>query len=207
MYDYKNDIYPIEPTPVIKEILDEAHKLNTPIVQFESINLMIKYIKIYKIKHILEIGSAIGYSAIMLASYTDVKIITIERDEQSFLRAVKNVKKAKLESKIKVIHSDALIYEPEEDYKCDLLFIDAAKASYIRFFDRFSPYVKIGGMVITDNVLFHGLVEHPSKIKSKRIKQLVRKITAYNKYILSLDNYESYLYHIGDGLLISYKKR
>ncbi len=207
MYDYQSNEYPIELTPVIKDILAEAKKLNTPIIQFESIRLIIKYIKINKLKKVLEIGSAIGYSAIMLATYTDVSIITIERDETSYLRAIKNVKKAGLESRIKVVFSDALIYKLEEDYQCDLLFIDAAKASYIHFFDRFSPYVKIEGMVITDNVLFHGLVEHPDKIKSKRIKQLVKKISAYNKYILGLDNYESYLYHLGDGLMISYKKR
>jgi len=207
MYDYQSNEYPIELTPVIKDILAEAKKRNTPIIQFESIRLIIKYIKINKLKKVLEIGSAIGYSAIMLATYTDVSIITIERDETSYLRAIKNVKKAGLESRIKVVFSDALIYKLEEDYQCDLLALDAARASYLHFFDRFSPYVKIEGMVITDNVLFHGLVEHPDKIKSKRIKQLVKKISAYNKYILGLDNYESYLYHLGDGLMISYKKR
>ena len=119
MYDYQSNEYPIELTPVIKDILAEAKKLNTPIIQFESIRLIIKYIKINKLKKVLEIGSAIGYSAIMLATYTDVSIITIERDETSYLRAIKNVKKAGLESRIKVVFSDALIYKLEEDYQCD----------------------------------------------------------------------------------------
>jgi len=207
MSDYVTNVNKVTLTPALQEILLDAKELKIPIISDDAIHFIIQLIQISKTKQILEIGSAIGYSAIMMATYTDAFVTTIERDEDSYNRAIENVKKAGLESRIAVILSDALEYEPQEDYQCDLLFIDAAKAAYITFFERFSPYVREGGMIVTDNVLFHGLVEQPQTIQSKRIKQLVKKISAYNTFIKELDDYGSYLYKIGDGLTLSIKQR
>ena len=206
MSDYLKQINPKRTNPVIEEILQEATLLKTPIIRFDAINLIIQMINSSHAKQVLEIGSAIGYSAIMIATFTKASVVTIERDEDSYKRAIKNVKKANLESKITVILSDALNYQIKEDFQCDLLFIDASKSSYIKFFEKYEKYVCSSGMIVSDNLLFHGLVEAPELIETKNKRQLVKKIRNFNEYIMDQPNYDSYIYDIGDGLSISIKK-
>ncbi len=206
MSDYLKQINPKRTNPVIEEILQEATLLKTPIIRFDAINLIIQMINSSHAKQVLEIGSAIGYSAIMIATFTKASVVTIERDEDSYKRAIKNVKKANLESKITVILSDALNYQIKEDFQCDLLFIDASKSSYIKFFEKYEKYVCSSGMIVSDNLLFHGLVEEPELIETKNRRQLVKKIRNFNEYIMDQPNYDSYIYDIGDGLSISIKK-
>jgi len=206
MSDYLKQINPKRTNPVIEEILQEATLLKTPIIRFDAINLIIQMINSSHAKQVLEIGSAIGYSAIMIATFTKASVVTIERDEDSYKRAIKNVKKANLESKITVILSDALNYQIKEDFQCDLLFIDASKSSYIKFFEKYEKYVCSSGMIVSDNLLFHGLVEAPELIETKNRRQLVKKIRNFNEYIMDQPNYDSYIYDIGDGLSISIKK-
>lgn len=206
MSDYLTQINPKRTNPVIEEILQEAALLKTPIIRIDAINLMIQLIQASHSKQVLEIGSAIGYSAIMIATYTDALVLTIERDEESYHRAIKNVKKANLESKITVILGDALDYQISEDFQCDLLFIDASKSSYIKFFEKYESYVVPSGIIVSDNLLFHGLVEDPELIETKNKKQLVRKIRNFNEYMMDQKRYDSYIYDIGDGLSISIKK-
>lgn len=206
MSDYLNQINPKRTNPVIDEILQEASLLKTPIIRMDAINLMIQLIQASHCKQVLEIGSAIGYSAIMIATFTDASVLTIERDEESYNRAIKNVKKANLESKITVILGDALNYQISEDFKCDLLFIDASKSSYIKFFEKYESYVVSSGIIVSDNLLFHGLVESPEGIETKNKKQLVKKIRNFNEYIMQQTKYDTYIYDIGDGLSISIKK-
>lgn len=206
MNDYLNQINPKRSTPLIEEILEEAKALETPIIRIDAINFLIQFIKASKIKHVLEIGSAIGYSAIMIATYTDALVTTIERHPDNYNRALNNIKKAKLESKINLILADANEYNMDEDYKCDLLFIDASKSSYIRFFEKYEKFLNESGIVVSDNLLFHGFVESPEKIISRNKKQLVRKINKFNEYIVNHPNYDTYIYEIGDGLSISIRK-
>ncbi|MBN2541036.1 MAG: O-methyltransferase [Bacilli bacterium] len=206
MNDYLNRINPSLKTPVIEDLLVQAEKLNTPIIREDAIRLILQLIQLSKTKKILEIGTAIGYSAIMMATYSDCHVTTIERDEESFKIAKKNIAKANLTSQIDVIHMDANLYTPHEEEMFDLLFIDAAKANYERFFERFEAHVKPGGLIICDNLLFHGLVEHPEETHSKNTKSLVKKIDNFNRFLTSKEGYETTLYEIGDGLSISIKK-
>jgi predicted O-methyltransferase YrrM len=206
MSEYLDSLNPINSNDVIDSILKQAKKLNTPIMQTDAINLLIQLIKTSKTLNVLEIGSAIGYSAIMMATFTDCNVFTIERNIDSYNHAVKNVKEAKLGNRITIVHADALEYELNEDYTCDLLFIDAAKAQYIKFFEKYEKYLNPKGIVISDNLLFHGLVENKDKIESRNVKQLVRKINNFNDYLINNKDYETYIYNIGDGLSISIKK-
>ncbi len=206
MNDYLDSINPKNTNDVIDSILKQAKELNTPIIQTDAINLLIQLIRTSKSKSVLEIGSAIGYSAIMMATFTGCKVYTIERNLDSYNRAVENIKKAKLEDRITIVNADALEYQISEDYKFDLLFIDAAKAQYIKFFEKYENFLKPNGIIISDNLLFHGLVEHKELIESRNVKQLVRKINGFNDYLTNNPNYETYIYDIGDGLSISIKK-
>ncbi|MGM0495590.1 MAG: O-methyltransferase, partial [Bacillota bacterium] len=147
--DFNNDI--------VKSLLNQANNLKIPIITDEGIHFLIQLIKIHSSKKVLEIGSAIGYSSILMALFTDVTITTIERDEKIAKLALKNIKKANLSNRINLIIADANDVSISED-DFDLIFIDAAKASYINFFEKFAKNLKSNGLIICDNLLFKGQV-------------------------------------------------
>lgn len=183
-----------------------AEANNIPIIELDSIKFIMKYIKLNNVKSVLEIGTAIGYSAILMANATEsVEITTIEKDEKRYREAVKNVNACGLDKRIEVVYNDALEINLA-GHSYDLIFIDAAKGGYIKYFEKFCNYLNPGGVIITDNLKFHGLVKNKSSIKSKNLKGIVDKI---EKYIEFLDNNKDYVtkyYDIGDGLSVSFKK-
>jgi len=142
----------------------------------------------------------------MMATFTECNVFTIERNLESYNQAVENIKEAKLEDRITIVYADALEYEISEDYQFDLLFIDAAKAQYTKFFEKYEKFLKPKGIVISDNLLFHGLVEHKELIESRNMKQLVRKINRFNDFLKNNEQYDTYIYKIGDGISLSIKK-
>ena len=204
MNKYLNSLNKLPNSDLVKDVLLEAKELKTPIISDEGLSFLIQVIRIAKAKKVLEIGSAIGYSAIMMALNTDSIITTIERDEISYQRAFNNVKKAGLDGRINLIKGDALEVELNDMF--DLIFIDAAKGQYLKFLDRFKNNLISGGVVICDNLLFHGMIENQDEIDSKRLKNLVKKIDDFNHKLIEHDDFESYIYEIGDGLSISIKK-
>ena len=190
----------------IESIKNYALENNVPIMQDDGINYLTNYIKKNKIKKILEIGTAIGYSAIMMCLVdNDIEVTTIERDEKRYLEAIKNVKKFKLEDRINLIYNDALEVKINETY--DLIFIDAAKAQNTKFFEKFERNLRDGGSIITDNMYFHGLVfKDEEDIGSRNLRQLVRKVKNYTLFLEKNDKYDTEFLNIGDGLAISIKK-
>lgn len=191
---------------IIKEIKEYAIKNKVPIMNQEGIDFLTTFIIKYQIKNILEVGTAIGYSAIMMTLCgPNIKVTTIERDEQRYLEAIKNIKKIGLEDRITLIFNDAL--KTRIDDKYDLIFIDAAKAQNIKFFELFERNLKDGGFIITDNMYFHGLVNKNEKeIKSRNVRGIVRKIKDYITFLKDNDNYNTTIYDIGDGIAVSEKK-
>ncbi len=190
----------------IESIKNYALENNVPIMQDDGINYLTNYIKKNKIKKILEIGTAIGYSAIMMCLVdNDIEVTTIERDEKRYLEAIKNVKKFKLEDRINLIYNDALEVKINETY--DLIFIDAAKAQNTKFFEKFERNLRDGGSIITDNMYFHGLVfKDEEDIGSRNLRQLVRKVKNYTLFLEKNNKYDTEFLNIGDGLAISIKK-
>lgn len=190
----------------IESIKNYALENNVPIMQDDGINYLTNYIKKNKIKKILEIGTAIGYSAIMMCLVdNDIEVTTIERDEKRYLEAIKNVKKFKLEDRINLIYNDALEVKINEIY--DLIFIDAAKAQNTKFFEKFERNLSDGGSIITDNMYFHGLVfKDEEDIGSRNLRQLVRKVKNYTLFLEKNNKYDTEFLNIGDGLAISIKK-
>ena len=191
---------------LIKQIKDYAELNNVPIMTDDGIDYLTKYIKDNNVKNILEVGAAIGYSSIMMCGVDeDICVTTIERDEKRYLEAVKNIKKFNLEDRINLIYNDAL--EVNIDGEFDLIFIDAAKAQNRKFFEKFEKNLKTDGTIITDNMNFHGLVDtDPSKIESRNLRQLVRKVRDYRDFLESNKEFESKFLDIGDGLAISKRK-
>ena len=140
----------------------------------------------------------------MMALNTNAEVITIEKDELSYNRAIKNISNGNLNSRIKLINADALQIELDDMF--DLIFIDAAKGQYLKFLERFKHNLNVGGVVICDNLLFHGLVSDKEQIESKRLISLVNKIDDFNHKLIEHPDFDSFIYEIGDGLSISIKK-
>lgn len=183
------------------EILNQALEFDVPIMQEEGIKFLINFIKENNIKNILEFGSAIGYSAINMALISnDIEITTIERDTFRYSLAVSNINKFNLEKQITIINDDVFNFEISKNY--DLVFIDAAKAQNTKFFEKVANNTKY---IITDNLLFHGLVGTSSDIKSRNLRGLVRKIENYIEFLKNNKEFETKFYQIGDGIAVSKK--
>ena len=191
---------------LIEEMKNYAVINHVPIITDGGLHYLEDYIKKHNIKNILEVGTAIGYSAICMCNIdSDITVTTIERDEARYLEAVKNIKRANLEDRIELIFGDALEVNLEDKY--DLIFIDAAKAQNGKFFERFEINLKDNGTIITDNMNFHGLVfKNEEEIESRNLRQLVRKVRNYKEFLISNPKYETLFLDIGDGLAVSVKK-
>ena len=189
----------------IKKIKEYAKLENVPIMQDDGIEFLTTFIIKNQVKTVLEIGTAIGYSAIKMAlSSPNLKIVSIERDEKRYLEAVKNIKKMQLEDRITLIFKDALDVKLED--KFDLIFIDAAKSQSIHFFEQFERNLNDRGYIVTDNLNFHGYVfKKEEEIKSKNLRALVRKIKDYHKYLEENTKFKTKFYDIGDGISVSYR--
>lgn len=190
------------------EALKKNALLNkVPIISDEGLEFLLLIIRLTKAKKILEIGTAIGYSAINMALLnTSIKVDTLERKEAMVIEAHENIKKFKLEGQISVICCDALEYNEENlasDY--DLIFIDAAKAQYIKFFEKYEKRLKPQGVIVSDNLLFHDLVLRKEKIESKNVRNLVEKIKTYNEWLSKNKKYRTVFLNIGDGMAVSEK--
>ena len=186
----------------LKALEKYAEENNVPIIQKEGLNFILNYIKENKVKKILEIGTAIGYSAINMALIDEnIKITTIERNKEMFSLATKNIKDFNLEKRINIIYADALEAEIKDKY--DLIFIDAAKAQYIKFFEKYKSNLKENGAIITDNLNFHGLANNPEEIHSKNLKALVRKINNYKEFLKENKEFKTNFYEKGDGISVS----
>ena len=191
---------------MIKEIKEYAKENDIPIMQDEGIDFLTTFIIKYQINTVLEVGTAIGYSAIMMAlANPKLKVVTIERDEERYLEALKNVKKFGLEDRISLIFNDAL--EVNIHDKFDLIFLDGAKGQNINFFNHFERNLEDDGFVITDNINFHGYVlKNEDDIKSRNLRGLVRKIKSYIDFLKNNPDYITSFYEKGDGISVTRKK-
>jgi len=190
---------------IINEIRTYAKENNVPIMLDDGIEYLTNYIIKNNVNSVLEIGTAIGYSAIMMAlTNPSLSVTTIERDEKRYLEALKNIKKLNLENRITLIFNDAL--DVNITGKFDLIFIDAAKAQSIKFFEKFEKNLNPTGVIITDNIKFHGLVDkNEEEIESRNLRALVRKVKEYITYLKENEHYETEFLELGDGISISRK--
>ena len=191
------------------ELKEYAKENNVPIIFDEGLAFLEMIIRLYKPKRILEIGTAIGYSAIRMSQVSNSEIVTIERNIDMYNEAVKNIEKAGLSNKIKVIFKDALeAFDNVKDYEFDMIFIDAAKAQYTKFFNLYTPLLTDKGIVVCDNMLFHGLVEDEANYEkqSRSVRGLIRKLLAFHQSLLENEDYITSIFNIGDGMSVSVKK-
>ena len=209
----KDDLYVIDLLEDFDEFYLDLEKFaeenRVPIIDKIGIRFLIQMLKIKKAKNLLEIGTAIGYTSIKLAETIGCKVTTIERDDKMYNIAKSNVEKRDLTDKITLLHADALELQDEviKNAPYDIVFIDGAKSQSRKFFELYEPYFAEDVVVLTDNVLFKGMVADPSIIRHSRdLKQLSRKINNYNEWLLNHENYESVILPFGDGIAITTRK-
>lgn len=191
------------------DIEQDALNRNIPVMQKEGIFFLIEKLKEINAKSCLEIGSAVGYSALMMASNVDdLYIDTIELNEERYKEALENISMYHYEKYINIYLDDALTLDVNKlKYKnYDCLFIDAAKAQYQRFFEKYVPFVKKNGIVIVDNLDFHGMIYDIEHIKNRNTKQLVKKIKRFKDWIFNHEDYDVTYYHVGDGICVIRRK-
>lgn len=193
---------------IIEEIEYYAQENNVPIMELIGIETMLQLLRISQPKQILEIGTAIGYSAIRMAqALPGTKIVTIERDQERYEKALENIERTGTASQITVIFGDALeVGEKVKNHgEYDCIFIDAAKGQYRHFFDIYEKCLSRDGLIVTDNVLFKGLVAE-EQIENKRIRSLVTKIKSYNEWLIKHPDYQTTIVPVGDGVALSKRR-
>ena len=180
---------------LLKEIEKYAKENKVPIMQKDGIKFLTNYVQEQGVKSILEVGTAIGYSAICMALVDPkIKITTIERDEERYLEAIKNIKNFGLENRITLIFNDAFNVQ-----------ID--KKQNIHYFTYFEKNLEKHGTIITDNIFFHGYTYmDPEKIESRNVRGIARKIRDYVSFLEENDSYETVIKKIGDGIAVTRRK-
>ena len=192
------------------EMKQYAQDFDVPIIQDQGLELMLQLLRIKQPQSILEIGTAIGYSSLMMARHLpNTHIVSIERDPKRYNESIAYHERSTIKEQVTLIEADALEIANEElpIQKYDVIFIDAAKAQYQKFFEKYEPLLKEDGMIISDNLIFHGHIFDNNQKQSRNLKQLVRKINRYNDWLANHPNYDTLLLPIGDGVAISLKKK
>ncbi len=201
--EYLHQILP-ETQGHLKEMEDYAIKNGVPIIHKEMKAFLEILCKMQKPQKILELGSAIGYSAscMAFASGKKCRITTVERDSDMTTLAIENIKKLGLSEQIRVIEGDALEVLSCLSSKYDMIFIDAAKGYYNEFFEYAIKLINDGGLIVSDNVLYKGMTAEDTIVK-RRQKTIVGRM---REYLLMLCNHEKLstsVIPIGDGVAVS----
>ncbi|WP_090233141.1 O-methyltransferase [Lentibacillus halodurans] len=191
----------------VNELERTAAEDDVPIMDPLGMNFVKQLIRLTKPDRILEIGTAIGYSALrMLQANPEAEIITVEKDEQRYHQAIRNIRNANKQDHIHVIYGDALEeLQMMTDSTFDLVLIDAAKGKYQRFFELSTPLLTEGGYVLSDNVLFKGYVADTKK-QHPRYQTIAGKIRTYNDWLMNHPDFTTTIVPIGDGIAISTKQ-
>ncbi len=205
--DYLHSLYDGKDETYIEEIRQYGEENQVPIVQREVGELLKTIIKIYKPKKILEIGTAIGYSSILMASASSDETIikTIEIREEMKEIADSNIKNNGLDDRIEVLLGDAALVLDDMDGKFDMVFIDAAKGQYIKYLKKVMPLLEDEAIIVSDNILYKAMIADDSLVV-RRKKTIVTRIRKYLDILTSTENLTTSVIPIGDGVAITYKE-
>ncbi|MFI3252496.1 MAG: O-methyltransferase [bacterium] len=202
---YINRNYNLKYDKYLLTMKEYAKNNDVPIMEDGGIAFLISVLKMSKTKKVLEIGSAIGFSASCMAKLANCDVTTIEIDDERYNECINNINNQNLNDKVRCIHKDALLaYEDVKDEEFDFIFIDAAKGQYANFFELYEKNLKEGGIILTDNLYFHDLLFQETD--SRNLHGLLKRVHRYNDYLLSKEGYDTTILEIGDGIGISIKK-
>ena len=187
----------------LEKIKQKALEEHIPIIMDDTLEVVDKILKEIKPKRILEIGTAVGYSAMCFSEFLSEggRIDTIERDEERIQEAKENFKKVGVEDKIHLYEGDALEILPTLNEKYDMVFIDAAKGKYPFFLNQALHKLNPQGIIFADNILYKGYVM--SDYNKHKQRTAVRNLREYIKEVSENPNLETEILEVGDGLAIS----
>lgn len=187
---------------MIDEVKKKALKEDVPIIKDGGLIFLLDLIKQKNLKNILELGTAVGYSAMNMAKLSkDIHIDTIEKNEDMYNQAILNIKNEGLDNQITVHFMP--IEEYKTDKKYDLIFVDAAKAQYGKYLEMFIDNLEDKGYVLFDNMVFHNMIYDIDSIKSKNTRSLVKKIVNFREKMSKDSRFDIMFYdNVGDGLLL-----
>ena len=191
---------------ILAELEEYAAKNSVPIVQPETAQLLKTLVKIINPKRILEVGCAIGYSAILMASESQASITTLECDENMVNIARENIKKAGMESRIYVINKDAREYFETLSGEYDMIFLDGPKAHYIYMLNDCIRLLKEGGILVADNVLYKGMTADEEHVVRRKIT-IVKRLKHFIAAQMQRPELSAVLLPLGDGVTVAVKKR
>ncbi|EDN9714671.1 methyltransferase domain-containing protein [Listeria monocytogenes] len=196
-------------SPFFEELEAYAKENEVPIMERDSLYCLLQILDIQKPKRILELGTAIGYSALKMADkLPDAEIITVERDEERYEQAIRNIQRYGANDRVKVLLTDAI--EGAEEILAhgpfDAIFIDAAKAQYEKFFHIYTDSLAENGVIYSDNVLFKGLALDMTPEKQRKLR-VARKMRHFNDFLVTHPDFETTTIPLGDGLSISKRKK
>ena len=203
--DYLRSLYKTK-SDLLSELREYAEENHVPIIEEECEEFYNFLINTTKPKKILELGTAIGYSAISFSMNESVeRLVTVEINEDMVKIAKENIKKSGLEDKMEIVHSDAYEYLVESSDTFDFIFIDAAKGQYEKYFDEAIKLLNRDGIIVCDNVLFRGMIANQELVKRRKIT-IVKRLRKFLKDIKDDDRFYSSIVPIGDGALLIRRK-
>ncbi|TCP54567.1 caffeoyl-CoA O-methyltransferase [Tumebacillus sp. BK434] len=191
-------------SPLLLELEQRAEAGFVPILDLETVSFLQVLLKIAKPRRILEVGTAIGYSALVMAGACEAQITTMERDPERAAEARANFAKAGLQDRIELLEGDALELIGGLGHY-DFVFLDAAKGQYPRFLELLDPHLETGGVLLSDNILFQGMVSGQEEVKHK-LRTMVNRLREYNELLAHHPGYETTFLPLGDGVSLSVKK-
>lgn len=197
----------VERDPLLMEMEEFARDNHVPIMDLTGSEVLLSLLRLQRPTRILEIGTAIGYSAIRMAmTLPDVHIVTIERNARRYEEALHFIGRSDVKDRITVIHADAVEQIGQIDGTFDAVFIDAAKGQYQKFFDGYGALVPIGGTIYSDNLFLRGdvLLDDVSVLDRRR-RRLVRLVKEFTARLMQRTDYQTAILPLGDGLAISRK--
>jgi len=207
--EYLDIISPVN-SKAIEEIRAEAKRNYIPIIKRDTENFLKFVLKMQNPGSILEIGCAVGYSAAVMLENSDADIVTVEKMPERVEEAKRNIKYADFESRVSILEGDAgeiLKSLADKGEKFDFIFMDAAKAQYITWLPVVKKLLKESGMIFSDNCLQEGDLAESSFAIRKRDKTIHKRMREYIYLLLHDETLESWIFSIGDGVLLSRSRR
>ncbi|MBD8003655.1 O-methyltransferase [Bacillus norwichensis] len=193
---------------LFQEMESLAEKERIPIMEQTAIDVMLQFMRMQNPAKILEIGTAIGYSALRMSeALPEAEIVTIEIDPDRAEQARKYIQEAGKADRINILEGDALelLEKVKELGPYDAIFIDAAKGQYLKFFNMYGSMLTTQGCIYSDNVLFRGYVAAET-VDQRRFRSLARKMKEFNSCLMEHDEYITTIIPVGDGLAVSKKR-
>lgn len=191
----------------LKDLRQSAEEGLIPIITRDTERFLYTLCRILRPDRILEIGTAVGYSAICFACAAPrSSVVTIEERERSCYKARENIRRAGVSDRIRVIHGKAQEILPELTDSYDLIFIDAAKGQYMTFFELLVKNMRPGTVIVSDNVLYKGMPADDSFVTERRNKTIAKRMRSYLTFLTEHDCLETCLLSIGDGVAFSFCK-